>query len=109
MMRFKKEVHERIRIRRTQRFQSWDRLWSHKSDMHDSWSKHTNVFFKHLYCCGICDVTKMENCKQQYRLVHNSYNNAIMPTQGSIPYGATNAYLADFTTNASSDKIIICT
>jgi hypothetical protein len=25
-----------------QRFQPWDRLWSHISDMHDSWSKHTS-------------------------------------------------------------------
>jgi hypothetical protein len=92
-----------------QRFQPWDRSWSHRSDMHDSWSKHTNSFFKHLYCCGICGVTKMGNRKQQYLLVHNSYNDAAMPTQDSTPYGATNAYLADFTTNVLGDKMIICT
>ena len=92
-----------------QRFQPWDRLWFHRSDMHDSRSKHTNSFFKHLYCCGICGVTKMRNRKQQYRLVHDSYNDVAMPTQGSTPYGATNRYLADFTTNALGDKMIICT
>ena len=43
------------------------------------------------------------------RLVHNSYNDAAMPTQGSTPYEATNRYLADFTTNALGDKMIICT
>jgi hypothetical protein len=91
-----------------QRLQPWDRSWSHRSDMHDSWSKHTNSFFKHLHCCGICGVTKMGNRKQQYRLVHNSYNDPAMPTQGSTPYGATNVYLADFTTNVSGDKMIIC-
>ena len=76
--------------------------------MHDSWTKHTTSFFKHLYCCGICGVTKMGNRKQQYRLVYNSYTDATMPTQGSTPYGATNAYLADFTTNDSGHKMIIC-
>ena len=30
-----------------------------------------------------------------------------MPTQGSTPHGATNAYLADFTTNVSGYKMII--
>ena len=69
--------------------------------MHDSWSKHANLFLKHLYCCVICGVTKMENRKQQYRLVYNSYHDATMPIQGSTPYTTTNAYLADFTTNAS--------
>ena len=33
----------------------------------------------------------------------------LWPIQGSTPYGATNAYLANFTTNASGDKMIICT
>ena len=42
----------------------------------------------------------MGNRKQQHRLVHNSYTDATMPTQGSTPYGAANAYLAEFTTNA---------
>ena len=108
-MRLKKEVHEWIRIRHMQQFQPWDRSWSHRSDMHDSWSKHATSFFKHLYGCEICGVTKMEKRKQQYRLAHNSYNDATMPTQGSTPYGATNAYLVDFTTNTSGDKMIICT
>jgi hypothetical protein len=67
------------------------------------------ILFKHLYCCGIRGVTKMEHRKQQYRLVHNSYTDATMPIQGSTPYGAANAYPADFTTNASCDKMIICT
>ena len=31
-----------------------------------------------------------------------------MPTKGSTPYGAINAYLADYTTNASGHKMIIC-
>ena len=48
MTRFKKEVHERIRIRRTQQFQPWDRSWSHISDMHDSWTK-IQLHFSNIY------------------------------------------------------------
>ena len=65
MMRFQKDVHVRIQQRRMERFQPLDRSWSHKCDMHDSWSKHTNLFFKQLYCSAICGVTKMGNRKQQ--------------------------------------------
>ena len=50
----------------------------------------------------------MGNRKQQYRLIHNSYTDATMPTQGLTPYGATNAYFADFTTNTLGHKMIIC-
>ena len=52
-------------------------------------------------------MTKMDNRRQQYRLVHNSYTDATIPTQGSTPYGATNAYIVDYTTNASEHKMII--
>ena len=56
----------------------------------------------------MCGVTKMNNRKQQYRLIHSLYIDATMPTQGLTPYGATNAYLAEFTTNALGHKMIIC-
>ena len=49
-----------------------------------------------------------KNRKQQYQLVHNSYTDATMLIQGFTPYGATHAYFANFTTNASRDKMIIC-
>ena len=84
-------------------------MWSHRSNMHDSWSIHTNSFLKDLHCCAICGVTKMGYRRQQYRLVYNSYIDATMLMQGSTLYGATNAYLANFTTNASGYKMIICT
>ena len=35
-----------------------------------------NSFSKDLNCCATCGVTKMGNCRQQYRLVQNSYIDA---------------------------------
>ena len=50
-----------------------------------------NFFFKHSYYYGIRDMTKIENCKQQYQLVHNLYTDATISIQGSTPYRATHA------------------
>ena len=106
---FKKEVHDRIWKRRMQWFQTWVWAWSYSlSDVHASWWKYTNSFFKDLHCCAIFNVTKLGNCKQQYWFVDNSYVDATTPMQGCTPYGATNSYLANFTPNALGKKMIFC-
>ena len=106
----KKEVHDWIRKRRMQRFQPWDWAWSYNlSDIHASSSKQTNSFFKGLHCCAICNVTKLGIRKQKYWFVDNSYIDATTPTQGCTPFGATNSYLANLTTNALGKKMVLCT
>ena len=107
-MRFKKNVHEKLRIRRMKRFQPWDRCWLNSSDLQSSWLKQTKSFFKDLHCCAICGVTKLSNRNKKYRFLHNTYLDGVALMQGCAPYGTTNTCIAKHTTNASVDKMILC-
>ena len=107
-MRFKKNVHDKLRIRRMKRFQPWDRCWLDRSDLQCSWLKHTKSFFKDLHCCAICGVTKLSKRNNKYRFVLNTFLGGVPPMQGCTPYGTRNTYIAKYTTNASGDKMILC-